>query len=112
MANTKISNAAAIDACDAVVDRLDGGTGAGVIKIYAGAQPADPDTAVGTQQAEETLSATGTAVSTLSIITQTGTVTVSLWAKQKAAQAVWTEQEEADGTWTEQTSSNVTWNDA
>lgn len=49
MANTKIANAEALSACDAVVDALDGGTGAAVLKIYAGSQPADPDTAVGTQ---------------------------------------------------------------
>jgi len=48
-ANMKISNAAAIAACDAVVDLLDGGAGAGKLQIYDGAQPAGPDTAVTTQ---------------------------------------------------------------
>lgn len=58
MANTKISNSEAISACDAVVDALDGGTGAGLLRIYDGTQPADVDTAVGTQNllAELTLS--------------------------------------------------------
>jgi hypothetical protein len=56
---TRISNAAAIAACDAVVDRLDIG-GAGKLRIYDGTQPADPDTAVSSQVllAELTLSAT------------------------------------------------------
>lgn len=33
-------------ACDAVVDRVDIGTGSGLIEIRSGAQPATPDTAV------------------------------------------------------------------
>ena len=44
--NTRISNTTAIAACDAIVDRIDGGTGAGYIEIRTGAQPADPDTVV------------------------------------------------------------------
>ena len=47
--NFKISNAAAKAACDAVVDLIDAGAGAGKIAIYDGAQPAGPDTAVTTQ---------------------------------------------------------------
>ena len=43
--NTRISNAAAIAACNAIVDLIDGGSGAGYIEIRTGAQPADPDTA-------------------------------------------------------------------
>ncbi len=53
--NTKISNAAAKAACDAIVDLLDGGAGAGTVKIYTGSQPADPDTAVGGQTLLATL---------------------------------------------------------
>jgi len=54
---TRISNAAAIAACDAIVDRLDIG-GAGKLRIYDGTQPNDPDTAVSSQVllAELTLS--------------------------------------------------------
>ena len=44
--NPRISNEAAIFACDAIVDRLDEGSGAGLIQGRSGAQPADPDTAV------------------------------------------------------------------
>jgi len=44
--NTRISNEAAIGACDFVVDRLDEGAGAAVVEGRSGAQPADPDTAV------------------------------------------------------------------
>jgi len=48
-ANPTISNAAAKAACDAVVDLLDAGAGAGKLQIYDGAQPANPDEAVGAQ---------------------------------------------------------------
>jgi hypothetical protein len=55
---TRISNAAAIAACDAIVDLIDGGAGAGLLRIYDGTQPTDPDTAIGAQNllAELTLS--------------------------------------------------------
>lgn len=54
--NTRISNAAAIAACDAIVDLIDGGAGAGVVQIRSGTQPADPDTtATGTLLASITL---------------------------------------------------------
>jgi len=46
---TRISNAAAIAACNAIVDLLDGGTPPAVIKIYTGTQATDPDTAIGAQ---------------------------------------------------------------
>jgi len=46
---TRISNEAAIAACDAIVDRLDEGSSDAVIKIYADTQATDPDTAVGAQ---------------------------------------------------------------
>lgn len=41
--NPRISNEAAIAACDAIVDRLDEGTTAAEIRGRTGAQPADPD---------------------------------------------------------------------
>ncbi len=46
---TRISNAAAIAACNAIVDLIDGGAGAGLVRIYDGTQATDPDTAVGAQ---------------------------------------------------------------
>lgn len=51
---TRISNAAAIAACNAVVDLCDVG-GAGYVVIYDGTQPTDPDTAVTTQNALATI---------------------------------------------------------
>lgn len=45
--NTKISNAAAIAACDAVVDRFENGTGTAKIEIRSGTQPASVDAAAG-----------------------------------------------------------------
>jgi len=49
MANTNITNANAIAACDAIVDSVDAGSGAGKVRIYDGSQPADADTAVSGQ---------------------------------------------------------------
>lgn len=46
---TRISNEAAIAACDAIVDRLDEGTGAAILRILDGTQATDPDTAIGAQ---------------------------------------------------------------
>lgn len=43
--NTRISNECAILAVDAIVDNLDEGTGAAILRGRTGAQPADPDTA-------------------------------------------------------------------
>jgi len=44
-----ISTAARNAAANAAVDLLDGGSGAGKIRIYSGTQPAGPDTAIGAQ---------------------------------------------------------------
>lgn len=43
MANTKIANSEAISACDSVVDAIDGGAGAGVLRIFGGTQPTNAD---------------------------------------------------------------------
>lgn len=58
MANTKINNSQAINACDTVVDAIDGGTGAGLLRIFNGTQPTNADDTVGTATllAELTLS--------------------------------------------------------
>lgn len=59
MANTDISVAAAIAACNAIVDLLDAGTPPGRLRIYDGLKPSGPDEAVGVQPllAELTLAA-------------------------------------------------------
>lgn len=44
---TSITNLAAIAACNAIVDQLDQGAGAGTLKIYGGSVPADADAALG-----------------------------------------------------------------
>lgn len=45
--NSQITNAVAIAMCDAAVDAIDGGTGAGIIQIYSGTQPTQADDGVG-----------------------------------------------------------------
>lgn len=57
MADCKITNAAAIAACNAIVDLLDGGSGAGLLRIYTGTAPSNADDSpTGTLLAELTLS--------------------------------------------------------
>ena len=46
MASPSISNAAAQAACNAIVDLVDGGAGAGTLRIYSGTAPANADTAL------------------------------------------------------------------
>lgn len=90
MANVRLADNAHQAACDAVIDLIDAGAGAGTIKIYSGTQPATGDDAItGTLLATLTFSdpafgaATGTteAVATASTITDdssadaTGTAT-------------------------------------
>lgn len=48
--NPSISNLAAKDACDSITSHLDDGAGAGLLRIYDGAQPADVDTAITSQK--------------------------------------------------------------
>ena len=47
--NPQLTNAVASAAADAAVDAIDGGAGAGLLRIYDGSQPATADTAVGAQ---------------------------------------------------------------
>lgn len=56
--DTIIVNSAAIAACNAIVDLLDAGSGAGKLKIYSGTVPTDADAALAgnTLLAELTLS--------------------------------------------------------
>lgn len=91
MANVRLSAAANNAVCDALVDSIDAGAGAGTIKIYDGTQPATADTAITTQTLLATLTfsdpafgAAAAGVATASAITDdtsadaTGTAT---WAR-------------------------------
>jgi hypothetical protein len=76
-ADPRLTNAAASAAADAVVDLIDGGAGAGTIKIYTGTIPTDADTALGAQTLLATLTfsdpafgAASNGVATASAITQ------------------------------------------
>lgn len=75
-----LTNATALAAVNAIVDRVDQGSGAGKLKIYSGTPPADADTALAgnTLLAELTMSdpafgdaadGTGSAVATANSIT-------------------------------------------
>lgn len=55
MPNFVISTAARNAMCDALVDLLDAGVGAGTLKTYTASQPAGPGTAISTQTLLATL---------------------------------------------------------
>ena len=93
MANVRLATAAQQSACDAVVDLIDGGSGAGTIEIRSGTQPTTAnDAATGTLLATLTFSdpafgaASSSGIATASAITQdssaddTGTAS---WARIK-----------------------------
>ena len=61
MANLRVATATRQAMCDAAVDLIDGGSGAGTIKIYAGSQPANANTAVSGQTLLATLTFSATA---------------------------------------------------
>lgn len=54
-ADLAVSNAVASGMCDFLVDAIDGGAGAGTLKIYDGTRAATVDTAVGAQVLGATL---------------------------------------------------------
>jgi len=92
MTNLRVATATVQGQCNAVVDDIDLGAGAGTIKIYDGAQPANANTAVSTQTLLGTLTfsdpafgaADASGIATAGAITQdasadaTGTAT---WAR-------------------------------
>lgn len=61
MANLRVATAARQAQCDAVVDLIDAGDGAGTIKIYTGTQPANANTAISDQTLLATLTFSATA---------------------------------------------------
>ena len=78
---TRINTAARNAACDGIVDLVDGGTGAGVLRVYTGTQPAGPGTApsgtllVSVTLGDPAFGASNTGVATLDVSTpRTGTV--------------------------------------
>lgn len=88
--NTTISNAAAKAACDAIVDLLDGGTGAGTLKIYTGSQPTNPDVAVGAQTLLGTLTFSDPAFGAAADAAPGGRATASAITKDSSADATGT----------------------
>ncbi|HWD83315.1 MAG TPA: hypothetical protein VG497_30655 [Kribbella sp.] len=85
-----ISNAARSAAANAAVDLVDAGPAGGKIRIYSGAQPAGPDTAIGAQVllAELTMDATaafGAAVNGVKTLDTTPVLSTSGLAAGTAA---------------------------
>jgi hypothetical protein len=69
---TRLATATRNAACDAMVDLVDAGAGAGTVKVYTGSQPANPNTA-----ASGTLLATFTLADPAYGAAATGTATLS-----------------------------------
>lgn len=97
----EINTAARNAACDAVVDLIDGGSGAGKLRIYTGSPPATPGTsATGTLLAEFTLSdpAFGSASSGAAALDVTPAVTDTADATGTAGWFRFLDSTEAAGT--------------
>lgn len=97
----RINTAARNGACDAIVDLIDGGSGAGVLRIYSGSQPATPATSPsGTLLAEFTLSdpAFGSASTGVATLDVTPAVTTTGAATDTAAWCRFCDSTEAAGT--------------
>lgn len=97
----EINTAARNAACDAVVDLIDGGSGAGVLRIYSGTRPASPATSPsGTLLAEFTLSdpAFGAASSGAAALDVTPALTDTALATATAGWCRFLDSTEAAGT--------------
>jgi hypothetical protein len=71
---TRLATASRNAACDAVVDLLDGGSGAGTIKVYTGTQPSTPnDAATGTLLVTVNLADPATGAASSGVATLAGT---------------------------------------
>jgi hypothetical protein len=87
---TRISNACAIAACDAIVDRCDLGSPPATCKIYTGTQPTDPDTAVGAQVLLGTLTFSNPAFGSAADANPGGRATASAITSDSSADATGT----------------------
>ena len=85
-----ITNVAAKAAADAVVDLVDGGAGAGLLRIYAGSVPADADTALGAQTLLATLTMSDPAFGAAADAAPGATATASAITSDTSADATGT----------------------
>lgn len=87
--NFKITNAVAKALADAFTAALDAGT-AGVIEIYDGAQPTDPDTAIGAQVKLATLTFSATSFGAATDANPGGLITAGAITSDASADATGT----------------------
>ena len=85
-----ISNVAAKAACDAIVDLIDGGSGAGYVQILDGTRPADVDTAISTQNVLAQLTLSDPAFGAAADATPGATATASTITDDSSADATGT----------------------
>lgn len=87
---TRISNAAAKAACDAIVDLLDLNSPPATCKLYTGTQATDPDTAVGAQTLLGTLTFSNPAFGAAADANPGGRATASAITSDSSADATGT----------------------
>lgn len=97
-ADPRLTNATASVGCDAIVDRLDEGSGAGTLKIYNGTIPTDADTAVGAQTLLATLTFSDPAFGAASNGTATASSITSDSSADAAGTATWARWATSGGT--------------
>lgn len=99
MANNFVVSEAAVDAmCNALVDLIDGGAGAGTIKIYTTAQPADPDVALGAQTLLATLTYSDPAFGASSVGVATASAITDDSSADATGTAAWFRADDSNGT--------------
>jgi hypothetical protein len=88
-ADPRLTNLTASAGCNAVVDRLDEGAGAGIIEIYNGTIPTDADTALGAQTKLATLTFSDPAFGNASNGTATASAITSDTSADNSGTATW-----------------------
>lgn len=97
MANVRLATAPQNAACDAIVDLIDAGAGAGTIKIYDGTQPANANTAVTTQTLLATLTYSATAFGAASSGVATAAAITGDSAADATGTATWARVADSNG---------------
>ena len=97
-ANMQLSAAARNAMCNALVDLIDGGAGAGTLKIYTATQPAGPGTAITDQTILATLTFSDPAFGNAATGTATASAITSDTSVDASGTAAWARWADSDGT--------------
>lgn len=97
MANVRLADATANAMLDAIKTKIDAGSGAGTIKIYGTAQPANANTATSGQTLLATLTFSDPCASAASSRTLTFSAITQDTAIDATAEAIWARIADSDG---------------